>query len=166
MNTLVEKISGERRWEIATEKLTGAVVAYVARLKSETGEDAYNEFTKLIWYQTGADIRDFMGSVDISTETAIGIQDALNLQVGIFLGSEFEIEIVEASENRCVTQVKKCAWHERWKNLGLTWDLCSAGHQSMGEGAVKALNDDYTFKLTKNMVCGDSCCEYLIERKS
>ena len=79
MNDWVEKIPGQRRWEIATEKLTGAVVAYVARLKSETGEEAYNEFTKLIWYQTGADIRDFMNNVEISSENAIGIQDALNL---------------------------------------------------------------------------------------
>lgn len=166
MNDLIEKISGEQRWKIATEKLTGAVVAYVARLKSETGEEAYNEFTKLIWYQTGADIRDFLDNVDVSAENAIGLQKALNLQVHIFLGTECEMEVIEASKARCVTRLTKCAWHERCKNLGLTWDLCSAGHQSMGEGAVKELNDDYTFKLTRNMVRGDSCCEYVIERKS
>jgi hypothetical protein len=166
MNDLIEKIPGERRWKIATEKLTGAVVAYVAKLKSEAGENAYNEFTKVIWYQTGADIKDFLDNLVSSTQNAMGIQEALNLQVGIFLGTECEMEIAEAGEDRCVTRMTKCAWHERWKELGLTWDLCSAGHQSMGEGAVQALNKDFVFKLTKNMVRGDSCCEFVIERKS
>lgn len=40
-----------------------------------------------------------------------------------------------------------------------------SGHQRWGEGAAESLNPDFTFKLTKNMVAGDSHCEWVVERK-
>jgi|SRR6185369_3682294 len=44
-------------------------------------------------------------------------------------------------------------------------DTCGARHQAWGEGATESLNPNFTFKLTKNMLHGDSHCEWVIERK-
>jgi hypothetical protein len=35
----------------------------------------------------------------------------------------------------------------------------------MGEGATESLNPNFTFRLTKNMVGGDSHCEWVVEQK-
>ena len=81
------------------------------------------------------------------------------------MGPEFEFETVEATDNKCVGKTAKCAWHERWKELGFKEDICSSGHQAWGEGAVESLNPNFSFSLTKNMQRGDSYCEWAIERK-
>jgi hypothetical protein len=59
----------------------------------------------------------------------------------------------------------ECPWHKRWKEQGLDMDTRGAGHQAWGEGATESLNPNFTFKLTKNMLHGDSHCEWVVERK-
>ena len=81
------------------------------------------------------------------------------------MGPEFKFEVVEATEDKSVRRMTQCAWHERWKELGLKEDFCTSGHQAWGEGAVESLNPDFKFTLTKNMVRGDPHCEWIVERK-
>ncbi len=90
------------------------------------------------------------------------------------MGPEFVFEVVEATEDRCVGRTTQatfrqaaphCPWHKRWKELGLNFDTCGVGHQRWGDGAAESLNPNFTFKLTKNMVRGDSHCEWVVERK-
>jgi len=44
-------------------------------------------------------------------------------------------------------------------------DTCGVGHQAWGDGATESLNPNFTFKLTKNILHGDSHCEWVVERK-
>ncbi len=44
-------------------------------------------------------------------------------------------------------------------------DTYGSGHQAWGDGATESLNPNFTFRLTKNMVRGDSHCEWVVERK-
>jgi len=82
------------------------------------------------------------------------------------MGPEFEFEVVEATADRCVGRTTHCPWHKRWQEQGVDFDTCSVGHQRWGDGAADSLNPNFTFKLTKNMVRGDSHCEWVIERKT
>jgi hypothetical protein len=81
------------------------------------------------------------------------------------MGPEFVFEVVEAGAERCVGRTTQCPWHKRWKEQGIDFDSCGAGHQRWGDGAVESLNPQFSFKLTKNMVRGDSHCEWVVERK-
>jgi hypothetical protein len=52
------------------------------------------------------------------------------------------------------------------------WEIATKGLTGAITAVDKALKDDigenkynFTFSLTKNMVRGDSCCEWVIERK-
>lgn len=81
------------------------------------------------------------------------------------MGPEFVFDVVEATKDRCVGKTTECPWHKRWKEQGLDMDTCGVGHQKWGEGAVERLNPDFTFKLTKTMLHGDSHCEWVGERK-
>jgi hypothetical protein len=81
------------------------------------------------------------------------------------MGPEFQFEVVEAGKDRCVGKTTQCPWHKRWKEQGIDFDSCGVGHQRWGDGAVESLNSQFSFKLTKNMLRGDSHCEWVVERK-
>ena len=93
------------------------------------------------------------------------VEEVMHLLAKASMGPEFEFEVVESTEDRCVGRTDQCPWHKRWKELGLDFDTCGVGHQRWGDGAAESLNPDFTFRLTKNMVRGDSHCEWVVERK-
>jgi hypothetical protein len=104
---------------------------------------------------------------NISVEDAIGAAKLVLVAGRSLQGPELESEIIEATPERAVTRVTKCAWWERNKENGLTPVLmiCPAGHQAWGEEGLKAVNPKLTYKLTKTMPWGDPYCEEIIEFK-
>ena len=161
----IEKVPAETRWEIATKGLTGALTAFANALKGAQGEEKYNEFTSALWYEAGKGAKEFADNLGLTAENVEDVDGITHLLATTSMGPEFKFEVVEATEDRCVGRTTKCAWHERWKELGLKDDICSSGHQAWGDGAVESLNPDFTFSLTKNMIRGDQFCEWVIERK-
>jgi hypothetical protein len=101
----------------------------------------------------------------MATESAGEIEAVTHVMAQASMGPEFVFEIVESSADRCVGKTTQCPWHKRWKEQGIDFDTCGVGHQSWGAGAVESMNPDFTFKLTKNMLHGDSHCEWVVERK-
>lgn len=89
----------------------------------------------------------------------------MHLLAQVSMGPEFRFEVVEATRDRCVGRTTECPWHKRWKEQGVGFDTCGVGHQRWGDGAAERLNPEFTFKLVKNMVRGDSHCEWVVERK-
>ena len=165
MTDSLEKLPGEARWQIATRGLTGAYTAVANALKEAVGEAKYNEFNQVVWYQGGKAVKEIVDAVGLPTENATQIEEALELAARASMGPEFEFKVVEATQDRCVARCSKCAWHERWKELGLGWDFCRSGHQRWGEGAVESMNPNFAHSLTKTMGGGESYCEFVIERK-
>lgn len=161
INTIPEKA----RWEIATKGMTGAYVAISNALKQAVGQAKFEEFNGALWHQAGKGTKEFADSFGLSTENAGDVEAAMHLFAKAAMGPEFQFQIVETTKDRCVGKTTECPWHKRWKEQGLDMDACGAGHQAWGEGATEALNPDFTFKLTKNMLHGDSHCEWVVERK-
>ena len=89
----------------------------------------------------------------------------MHLFANAAMGPELQFQIVEATKDKCVGRTTECPWHKRWKEQGLEMDTCGAGHQAWGDGAAEAMNPNFTFTLTKNMLHGDSHCEWVVERK-
>jgi hypothetical protein len=161
----METIPEEARWQIATKGLTGAIVAFSVALKDAIGEEKYNEFAKELWHEAVKGTKDFADTFGIPVVSSGDINEVMRILALASMGPEFEFQVVESSDDRCVGRTTKCAWHERAKELGVEWDYCTAGHTSWGNGCVESLNPDFTFSLTKNMQRGDPCCEWVIERK-
>ena len=166
MNESINKVPAETRWEIATKGLTGACSAYGNALKEAGGEEKYNEFIRALWYEAGKGAKEFADNLGLTTEKAGDINGVIHLLATTSMGPEFKYEVVEATEDKCVGRATGCPWHERWKELGLDFDFCSSGHQAWGDGAAESLNPKFSFRLTKNIVRGDSYCEWIVERKS
>ena len=165
MTEAIEKVPAETRWEIATKGLTGACSAFGNALKGAEGEEKYNEFIRALWYEAGKGAKEFAATLGLATENAGDVEGITHLLARTSMGPEFKFEVVEATEDRCVGRATGCPWHERWKELGLDFDFCSSGHQAWGDGAAESLNPNFTFRLTKNIVRGDSNCEWVVERK-
>ncbi|MBI2681226.1 MAG: L-2-amino-thiazoline-4-carboxylic acid hydrolase [Candidatus Solibacter usitatus] len=165
MADAIEAISEKNRWEIATKGLTGAYIAISNALKQAVGQKGFDEFNGPLWRQAGRGAKEFAQTLGLATATPGDVEGIIHLLAKTSMGPEFQFNIVESTKDRCVGTTTECPWYKRWKEQGLDMDTCSAGHQAWGDGATESLNPNFTFKLTKNMVRGDSHCEWVVERK-
>lgn len=165
MADTIDKIPEKTRWEISTKGMTGAYIAISKALKDAVGQKKFEEFNGPFWNAAGKGAKDFANTFGFATRNAVDIEAVTKLMAQASMGPEFASEVVEATENRCVGTTTECPWYKRWKEQGVDFDTCSAGHQSFGDGVAESLNPEFTFKLTKNMVRGDAHCEWVVERK-
>jgi hypothetical protein len=165
MAKTIDDVSEATRWELATRGLTGAYIAISNALKQAVGQSKFEEFNGALWYEAGKGVKEFAATVGLPSENATDIEAAMHLLAKASMGPEFQFEVVEATADRCVGKTTECPWHKRWKEQGLDMNTCGVGHQRWGDGAAESLNPDFTFRLTKNMVAGDSHCEWVVERK-
>jgi len=161
----IESIPEKTRWEVATKGLTGAYIAISSALQKAVGQDKFEEFNGSLWHEAAKGVKEFADNLGLPTETAGDVEGAMHLFAKAAMGPEFVFEIVEQTKDRCVGKTTQCPWHKRWKEQGLTINTCGVGHQRWGDGAAESLNPNFTFKLTKNMLLGDSHCEWVVERK-
>jgi hypothetical protein len=166
MANVIDKIPAETRWQIATKGLTGACTALMNGLQSAMGNENFVQFQQALWSQAGEGAKELAANLGIAAETPEEMNNVLTLLATASMGPECNFEVVEATENKCVGTATKCPWHERWREFGIKEDFCTSGHQAWGDGAVQSLNPNLSFKLTKNMVRGDSNCEWSVERKT
>ena len=161
----IDKIPENARWELATKGMTGAYIAISNALKQAVGQEKFDEFNGSLWLEAGKGAKEFADTFGLPTENAEDIEKITHLLAQASMGPEFVFEVTEATPDRCVGRTTQCPWHKRWKEQGVDFDSCSAGHQNWGEGAAASLNPNFTCKLTKNRVRGDAHCEWVVERK-
>ena len=161
----IDKIPEKIRWEMATKGLTGAYAAISKAFEEAVGQEKFEEFNGALWHEAGKGAKAFADNLGLATDKADDIETVTHLMAKASMGPEFEFEVVEATEDRCVGRTTQCPWHKRWQEQNQGFDSCSVGHQRWGDGAVQSLNPDFTFRLTKNMVRGDAHCEWVVERK-
>jgi hypothetical protein len=166
MANTIETIPEKTRWEIATRGLTGAYIAISSALKQALGQQKFEQFNGSLWYEAGKGAKEFADSLGLPAETAGDVEAVMHLLAKASMGPEFEFEVVESTEDRCVGRTTQCPWHKRWKEQGIDFDTCGVGHQRWGDGAAESLNPNFTFKLRKNMLLGDSHCEWVVERRT
>ncbi len=161
----IDSIPEKTRWEIATKGLTGAYLAISNELIRTAGQKKFEEFNGGLWFEAGKGAKEFAASLGMPAETPGDVEAIMHLLAKASMGPEFQFDVVESTKDRCVGRTTECPWQKRWKEQGAGFDTCGAGHQKWGEGAAESLNPNFTFKLTKNMVKGDSHCEWVVERK-
>jgi hypothetical protein len=162
----IDKIPAEARWQIAAQGLTGAYMACADMLRKEKGDAFYIEFAKQLWGSVGARAKEFTNVFGLPTGTAKELNEAVLLFAMSSMGPEFQFEMIEESDNRCVCQTTTCPWVNRANEQGVADPKCKEGHMQWGESVVKALNPDMKFTLTRSMPDGDSKCEWIFEKRT
>ncbi len=177
---LLKKIPAERCWDITGKTLTNMVVLRGDKMMPSLlsigegiiapvlGLEKYLEINTKIWGDSGKItfplFKDMFG---IPVEDAVGAIKLATVVAQLLQGPEFESEIVEATPERAVWRIHKCAWWERYKENEVKPEFvpCVNAHQAWGEEGVKAISPKLTYTLLKAMPRGDPYCEAVIEFK-
>jgi hypothetical protein len=177
---LLEKIPVEKRWAITAKILTGLTVLtgsniMPAILGTEEGVFApvwgwekYNEINNKIFDRGGRKLFQWVKErFNMPVENAVDAAKVVLVAAKLLEGPEYSAEIVEATPERAVIRVTKCAWMERYKELEMNPELivCDKTDQVWVEGGLNAINPKITFKPTKAMPRGDPYCEGVYEFK-
>jgi len=105
--------------------------------------------------------------LDIPVKDAIGAAKLETAVAKLWCGPEQENEYPEATPERVILRVTKCAWWERYNVLKLDPELrggCDTCKVWCEEG-LKAVNPKITRKYTKTIQRGDPYCKAIIEFK-
>ncbi len=159
----VEKVPAENRWTIATRGLTGAIVVTSKALRDVLGQERYNEVLGQIWAEQGKAAKQIADALGLAGDDAKSVAETNVLVTLVAMGPEIKIEIVEATAEKAVLRNTECPWWNRFKELGISEDLCSVACAAYFNGLAKSLNPKVTVSLTKAMPRGDSYCEWVYE---
>ena len=161
----VDQVPAEARWAMATKGLTGALTAYQNVLLNMAGREKYDEIMGQIWGQIGKVSADMTKASGVEGDNAQSAAFAFASSVMIAMGPEYQIEVVEASEDRTVMKISECAFWNRMGEFGISKDLLSAGDNAFAKSFMETLNPKVTMKHGKRMHLGASHCEWIFETK-
>ncbi len=161
--TPAEKIPAEGRWAIGSRGLSGMWTATLRSLADAVGEEKAREFSKQMWVQAGAGIKEFRDAFGMTGDDAHAAREAIMTLAGCSLGPELQVEVVEVTPKRSVLRVHQCTVWNRSKEMGWAMDCAAAGCIGFNEAACKVINPKLVFSRTKAMPWGDPYCEDVTE---
>ena len=176
---LLEKIPVEKRWAITAKTLWGFIVLRGDKIIAPLlgmGKDIISPlWSKEKWYEITEKIFGDGGmkmmpmvkeTFNIPVEDAIGAAKLVIVAATLVMGSELTTEIVEETRERVGIRYKCPNW-EIYEEFEVDPEFrpCGEAHQAMAGEGFKAINPKITYKLTKAIPWGDTCCESVIEFK-
>jgi hypothetical protein len=162
----VDQVPAEARWAMATKGLTGALTAYKNVLLNMAGREKYDEILNQVWGQIGKMSAEMIKASGMKGDNAQSAANAYASSVMIAMGPEYQIEVVEASEDRTVMKITECPFLNRITEFGIAEDLLTAGDNAYTEKFMETLNPNITMKHGPRMHLGASHCEWIFEKKS
>jgi len=160
------QIPFEEKWAMAARGLTAAMVAHLDALHKAAGKAQYTEIIRQIWTQIGQGAAADVERMGMETDNAWQVAEAGVTFCMCAMGPEYQIEELEASEDRAVMKITECPWNNRMGELGISEDLLSACDRAFWSQFVYSLNPEVTMKHGKQMHCGDPYCEWIFEKKA
>ena len=176
---LLEKIPVETFWALTAQTLTRLVVIRIHTTRPFLGVGEgiiapvmavkkYEEINTKIFAEGGKKLFSMAKEAfNIPVENTTEAAKLEIVAVTLLQGPEWEGKIVEASPERAVIRVTKCAWMERYKEHGVDLKFvgCPQGHQAWAGEGINAINPKISYKITKSMPWGDPYCEFVYEFK-
>jgi len=163
MAEAVERVPAETRWAIATQALTGAVVATANVLLDVVGQERFNEIWKQIWAGSGKASKQVTDVLGLAGDDAKSVAETIQLVATVAMGPEFKLETVEATAEKAVVRCTGCPWWNRFKELGISEGFCPVADLAYCDALAKSLNPKVTVSLPKAMPRGDPYCEWVYE---
>jgi len=157
----LKKIPAEDRWSIATQALTGAVVALAKAVRDEVGPERYNEIWGQVWGELGKASKQIADALGLAGGDAKSAAETLQLVTDVAMGPEFK-RTVEGTAEKVVLRSTECVWWNRQKELGIS-DVCPVACAAYCDAFAKSLNPKITVSQTKAMPRGDTYCELVWE---
>ena len=174
----MEKIPHEMRWAITAKTLTSVIVSRMLKTSTPflgkdegilsllSGWEKEVEIKEKIFGDSGRKMFPWIKETfNIPVDDALKAAKLFEVAASLTQGPEYVRETVEATPERVVWRVTKCAFMERWKEFGVDPGLvpCHSSDQAWGEAGLTEVDPKLTFKMTKAMPWGDPYCESVIE---
>jgi len=163
MTEVLKNVPAETRLTIASQTLTGAIIATNKVLLDIVGEEKYNEIIGQIWSEGGKASKQIADSLGLVGNDAKSISEINPAVATVEMGPEFKFETLEATTEKAIVRCTECPWWNRAKELAISEDMCSVGDHAWNNGLAKAINPKLNVKLTKAMPLGDTYCEWVYE---
>jgi hypothetical protein len=165
MEISVADIPAETRWKIATQAMSGIMIAYKKAFHDVAGPEQFNKILEQIWGQAGQSGKQVADALGMKSDDAKSVAETWAIVSAIALGPELKMEIVEASKERTVLKGTGCPFLNRLKEYGITEDLLTSGDAVYCEALTNSLNPNVKITHEKRMHLGDSYCEWIFETK-
>ncbi len=166
IESYLEKVPMEARWNIAAGGLIFWSVSYLKEIYDTKGREQYLEH----WKKTSPIVAarskgnaDRLGFTGSDPKSAVGIIPASLI---IVYGPKQKFEVEEATPERARIKCVNCELWNAVQARKITDDLCSVHSQYWWDGFVKAMNPKMSSTLVKARPRGDSVCEWVIELKA
>ena len=153
----VKDIPMPTRWAIATQALTHLVMA--------TDPQQCRDNPAYLMDELGEEIRGIADRYQMLREDAGGLVQTLGAISVILFGPTFETPYIEGFHEESVIRLSECAMfrpeREKKRDPSHVNRVCTAYVMS----AIRALNPEYTIRISRARCRGDSFCEMIIEKK-
>ncbi len=166
IESYLEKVPMEARWNIAAGGLIFWSVSYLKEIYDTKGREQYLEHWKKTSPLVAARSKgnsDRLGFTGNDPRAAVGIIPAFLI---IVYGPKQKFEIEEATAEKARIKCVNCELWNAVQARKIADDLCSVHSQYWWDGFVKAMNPRMSSTLVKARPRGDSVCEWVIELKA
>jgi hypothetical protein len=160
-----DQVPWEKKWAMAAKGLTGALAAHLHAMYNAIGEEKYAEIVRQIWAHIGKNTAEEVKASGMTVDNAKSIGEVGVTTCICTMGPEYNIEQIEASEDRTVMKITQCPWKNRMNELGISHDLLSACDVAFWDHFTKNINPNVTMRHGKQMHRGDPYCEWIFETK-
>lgn len=163
----IDNIPAETRWAVATQALTGALLATGTAFEQAVGVEGYRQVTAANWREAGRNSGQLATAMGFAPPTdAPSLWAMAETLVHLTMGPEFVAEASESSPERVVAHVSECPWAKRASEQGAQSASCLVSDRAWMMGLAESFGLDIKHEITTALPLGDHHCTIACELKA
>ncbi len=165
IESYLEKVPMETRWDLAAAGLVSWQVGFCKRLLDNEGKEKLLEYSKKTFSAGGPESKKLADRLGFTGNDAKSAAIIIPAVITIWYGPRTKFEIEEATAEKARVKCTNCAFWNIVQARKYTDDICSAKSRYYWEGFANAINPKLTSTCVKARPLGDSVCEWVLELK-
>ncbi|MCX5915875.1 MAG: twin-arginine translocation signal domain-containing protein [Deltaproteobacteria bacterium] len=166
IESYLEKVPMEARWDLAAGGLVSWQVDFSKRLLDKEGREKSVEYAKAQYSAMGVGSKKLADRLGFTGNDAKSAALIIPAVITVWYGPKTKFEIEEATAEKARVKCTNCAFWNNVQAKKITDDICSAKSRYYWEGFAKAINPKLTSTFVKAKPLGDSVCEWVLELKT
>ena len=163
IESYLEKVPMETRWDLAAAGLLAWQVGFCKRLLENEGKEKFLEYWKKTTSASGPESKKLADRLGFTGHDAKSAAIIIPAVITIWYGPRTNFEIEEATAEKARVKCTNCAFWNVVQSRKYTGDICSAKSRYFWESFAKAINPKLTSTFVKGKPLGDSVCEWVLE---
>ncbi len=166
IESYLEKVPMETRWDLAAGGLLAWQVSFCKRLLDSEGKEKLLEYWKKNTSVAGPESKKLADRFGLTGNDAKSAANIIPAVITIWYGPKTKFEIEEATVEKARVKCANCNFWNVVQARKITDDICSAKSRYFWESFAKAINPKLTSTFGKGRPLGDSTCEWILELRA